>query len=253
MVRTLLIIAGAGFVLMLACFAGAAALGGPDLVRNGWNWTVLSDGHGGERLEPTGPRVTRQLEWTGGDHLVVSILADVTFVQGDAVSVEINGPDNVVDRITLADGRLDFEPGYLPRGTMGFVGDDTRIRVQITAPDVSRFTIEGSGDLDLQSLDLDALEVNVRGSGDVVAAGRADQLTVGIRGSGEAYLSDLAVRAATVDISGSGEAELSPTESADVTINGSGDVDLLRRPANLNTQINGSGDVTVAGEDQPDA
>ena len=87
----------------------------------------------------------------------------------------------------------------------------------------------------------------------MVAAGRADQLAVGIRGSGEAYLSDLAVRAATVDISGSGEAELSPTESADVTINGSGDVDLLRRPANLNTQINGSGDVTVAGEDQPDA
>ena len=38
-----------------------------------------------------------------------------------------------------------------------------------------------------------------------------------------------------------------------MTINGSGDVDLLRRPANLNTQINGSGDVTVAGEDQPDA
>ncbi|WP_296816999.1 DUF2807 domain-containing protein [Brevundimonas sp.] len=249
MVRTLLIIAGAGFVLMLACFAGAAALGGPDLMRNGWNWTVLSDGHGGERLEPTGPDVTRQMEWTGGDHLVVAIPADVTFVQGDAVAVEISGPQNSVDRITLVDGRLDFEPGYSPRGHMGFVGRSPRIQVRITAPDVSRFAIEGSGDLDLQALDLDALEISVRGSGDVTAAGRGDQLTLGIRGSGEAYLNDLSVRAATVEISGSGEAELSPTESADITINGSGDVDLLQRPADLNTRINGSGDITVMGEE----
>lgn len=253
MVRTLLIIAGAGFVLMLACFAGAAALGGPELMRHGWNWTILSDGHGGETFEPTGPRVTRQLEWTGGDQLVVAVPADVTFVQGETASVEINGPDNVVNRITLAEGRLDFEPGYSPRGTMGFVGDDARVQVRITAPDVSRFTVEGSGDLNLQALDLDTLDVQVRGSGDVVAAGRADRLTLGIRGSGEAYLADVAVRTATVDISGSGEAELSPTESADVTINGSGDVDLMRRPANLNTQINGSGDVTVGGEDEPEA
>ncbi len=253
MVRTLLIIAGAGFVLMLACFAGAAALGGPELMRHGWNWTILSDGHGGEDFEPTGPRITRQLEWTGGDHLTVSVPADVVFVQGDAVSVEIEGPDNVVNRMTLAEGVLDFEPGYAPRGQMGFVGDDARVQVRITAPDVSRFTVEGSGDLNLQALDLDTLEVQVRGSGDVIAAGRADQLTLGIRGSGEAHLADVAVRAATVEVTGSGEAEVAPTESADVTINGSGDVDLLRRPATLNTQINGSGDISIGGEEEPEA
>jgi hypothetical protein len=39
MMRALIITAVASFVLALACFAGAAALGGRDLIENGW--TVL--------------------------------------------------------------------------------------------------------------------------------------------------------------------------------------------------------------------
>jgi hypothetical protein len=36
MIRNLLIIAGASFVLMLACFAGVAALAGPTIIKEGW-------------------------------------------------------------------------------------------------------------------------------------------------------------------------------------------------------------------------
>lgn len=250
MVRTLLIIAGAGFVLMLVCFAGAAALGGPDLMRNGWNYTIFDDGDGHGRLERAGPRVTRTLEWDGSDRLILAAPAEVIFTQGDTASVTVEGPDNLVQRLTLSQGRLGFE-GERPSGYMGIVNDSGLV-VRVTAPDVSAFVIEGSGDLELRALDLDAASIEIRGSGDVSAAGRVDRLTLTIRGSGEARLEPLAVRTATVEIAGSGEAELNPTESADVAISGSGDVSLLSRPATLNTRINGSGDITVAGvEERP--
>jgi hypothetical protein len=44
MIRTLLIITGAGLVLCIAALSGAAVLGGNDLARHGWEWTVRGGG-----------------------------------------------------------------------------------------------------------------------------------------------------------------------------------------------------------------
>jgi hypothetical protein len=66
MIRTLITIAFASFILAVACLAGAAALGGRDIAENGW--TVPSDwvfriqddpgGEGGTRIRRPGPEGT---------------------------------------------------------------------------------------------------------------------------------------------------------------------------------------------------
>ena len=43
MIRTLFIIAGAALVLCLAALGGALALGGSDLQRHGWAWTIRDE------------------------------------------------------------------------------------------------------------------------------------------------------------------------------------------------------------------
>ena len=115
--------------------------------------------------------------------------------------------------------------------------------VTVTAPNVSRFMLEGSGELDIQSYDRDDLRVDINGSGEVTATGRARRLALSIHGSGDADLAALTLTDADVDIIGSGEARVGPTGSADITISGSGDVTLTERPANLNRSISGSGDI----------
>ena len=257
MIRTLFIIAGAALVLSIATLGGAAALGSRDLAANGWSWTFVEDEWGNGRIqragkaEDLGPDVTRSVAFMGGERLELDLSADVTYVQGDANTVEIVGPQTVIDRIRVQGSRLWMDDGperltlrWNGRGLNGW-SDSERIRITVTAPSVTTFDLEGSSDLKIRDYDQDVLSIDVSGSGEIEADGRARTLELDISGSGEVDLSRLTLTDANVAIAGSGEARLGPTGRADVTISGSGDVELTRQPATLNQSVSGSGDIDV--------
>ena len=252
MIRSLLIIAGASTVLALASLAGAAALGGQDLQRNGWSWTFRdSDGETVrfERVDRAdrGPDVTRTLAWTGGERLSIEIPAEVTYVQGAEAGVVITGAQTVVDQIRVEDGRIVFDRKtdevVIGWGRDGPWSDHDGLKVRITAPSVTRFDLQGSGELILRDYDQPTLILALSGSGEAKAFGRTEALDLDISGSGEADLSDLVTSDAAVDISGSGEARIAPTGSVRIDIAGSGDVYLETRPASVQSDISGSGEV----------
>ena len=111
MIRTLFIIAGAALVLCMVTLGGAIALGGHDLQRHGWAWTIKDrDGESirFERIksggtDDLGPFTTRTLTWTGGEALTIDSSIDVEYVQGPANTVVITGPKRLTDRVTLTD------------------------------------------------------------------------------------------------------------------------------------------------------
>lgn len=257
MIRTLFIIAGASLVLCVATIAGALALGGSDLARHGWAWTIEDrDGETirfervrGGQAEDLGPVTTRTLEWTGGDSLTVASSLDVDYVQGPGNSVVITGPKGLADRVRLENGRLYLDDGeervVFGWGDGHFSARSERdaLKVVITAPGVRSFDLSGSGDLTITGYDQPSLTVAVAGSSDVTAQGRTDKVEVSISGSGEANLEALATKDARIAIAGSGEGRLAPTESAEVDISGSGEVVLTTRPAALRQTVSGSGEV----------
>lgn len=248
MIRNLLLVAGAGVILAIVGFAGAAAVGGADMARNGWNWTLVGD-HG-ERVSfrrdgvnswrmdvnegPASETVSRTLDWTGGDLLAIDLPADVVHMQGVEAGVLIEGSRGLVDRVTLADGRLSLASGPSQRG---------RLRVTVTAPAVTRFEVNGSGDLSIRGYDQPAISVSINGSGDIEADGRAQRAEVTVSGSGDVDLSPMTLEQARASVSGSGEARLGPTQSAELAVSGSGDIVLTREPARTTTDVSGSGRV----------
>ena len=257
MIRTLFIIAGAALVLCIAALGGAVALGGQDLQRHGWAWTIQDDDGETVRIErikgggtdDLGPHVTRTLAWTGGRTLRVDSSIDVDYVQGDAATVVVAGPKGLADRVRLENGRLFLAEGD-ERIVFGWSKDgiDARserdeLRVTVTAPNLDRFEVNGSGDLSIAGYDQPALAIDISGSSEVRASGRTEALDLDISGSGEASLEDLATGTASVDISGSGDARIAPTGETSIRISGSGDVALTDRPSKLTTDISGSGDV----------
>jgi hypothetical protein len=247
MIRTLLIITGASLVLCVAALSGAAAIGGNDLARHGWEWT-FHDGDSNQTVtfdrRTEGPAVTRTLDWTGGDRLTITIPADVIYVQGEAASVVVTGPQSRAERVNLVDGRLTWDrDGDTSDVVLGWRRDD-RLRVTITAPSVTAFDLESSADLSIRDYDQPTFRLRVSGSGDVDAAGRTGTATVETTGSGDSDLSGLDLADAVVETSGSGDVRIGPSGSARIDISGSGDVDLTRRPANLQQSVSGSGDIS---------
>lgn len=256
MTRTLLIIAGAALVLCLACLGGAAALGGHDLARNGWAWTLRDDTGESVRFERVrgggpadlGPRITRNLAWEG-ERLAVESALDVDFVQGAEPGVVVTGPKGLADRVRIEGGRIFLAPGD-ERVVFGLNADGLNARSErdelsiiVTAPSVSRFEVNGSGDLTLRNYDQPTLTLRVNGSADVDGAGRTQSLDLEITGSGDVDLADMTLTDAAITINGSGEARAGPTGTADINISGSGDVTLTRRPARVTRTITGSGSV----------
>lgn len=257
MIRNFLIIAVAALVLSVVCLAGAFALGGRELAANGWTWTIIDDDGDRVRFERVsgadapapGPEITRTLNWDGEDALTVAFSGNVRYVQGDKAEVTVTGPEFVVDRVRIEGGRIDLTDGdedvYISWRGGRIRGWDAldRLQVTVTAPAVTRFSLEGSGDLDIRGYDQQRMVLDLSGSGEITAQGRTDAVELDINGSGDVDLDRLDTRDANVSISGSGDATVAPTGRAAIDISGSGDVTLTRRPKSVDSRISGSGDV----------
>lgn len=260
MIRTLLIISGAAAVVCAAAVGGALALGGNDLARHGWSWT-LRDSDGGDSIHfqrvdgdpraALGPMVDKRLDWTGGDTLIVDLGADVDYIQGDQPGVQIRGPQRLVDRIRLDGNRLTMADGDNEeqvvfgwrRGELDAWSDRDALSIIVTAPSVTKFDLRGSQSLSLAGYDQPSLSIAMSGSGEVEGSGRTRTVDIDIDGSGEVDLERMDVTDATVAVSGSGEVTVGATGTVEVDISGSGDVNLTKRPARLTQDISGSGDV----------
>lgn len=116
------------------------------------------------------------------------------------------------------------------------------------APRDVNLSVSGSGALGWKGTAA-ALDLAVSGSGELHAAGGAGAVKAAISGSGEMKLAGKgeSLKAA---VSGSGELDAKEfaVKDADVSIAGSGDVDVRLAGGTLNAQIAGSGDVTWSGE-----
>jgi hypothetical protein len=93
----------------------------------------------------------------------------------------------------------------------------------------------------MQDVDQPRLDLSVAGSGSVLAQGSSDRVNLSIAGAGKAKLAELTMKRLDIHIAGSGNVEAAPQYEVNVDIAGSGDVRLLSDPAQVHTNIMGSG------------
>jgi Putative auto-transporter adhesin, head GIN domain len=125
----------------------------------------------------------------------------------------------------------------------GFGGHD--VVVDASVPRLAGVEASGSGDIDGDGIDADALEIRSDGSADIALAGSVGRLGLSVDGSGDADLGDLAAREARVSVGGSGDVDVRADKRLDVAVDGSGDVRYHGNPA-LTQHLDGSGELTRA-------
>lgn len=266
LIRNSLIVAGASFALAIGCFAGVAAIAGPEILKNGWTFPLNQDDtivirENGKVIRTSGshvgqgrrvsPSIDRTFAWTGKDELRLDLPVDVVFVQGAEAKIVASGPKTYIDRLRVDGGHItldgndgvDHDSVTITAFGVRLESDSERMKITVIAPDVTKFDVRGSGDLDIRKYDHPAFAVNISGSGDVEASGRVGAVTIDNSGSGYADLGALKAKTAMVDISGSGGGALFATTLASIDISGSGDLELRTEPKTVNSDISGSGEI----------
>lgn len=244
MVRALVIIIIAGFITSVACISAAVAIGGPHAIARGawvWNWAD-DDGPRTWRYpaHDSGPQSQRDFPWSS-DRLEINAPAEIDYVQAAGpAKLTIRAPADMLNKVRVEGGRISLQGGA-PR--------HTKLHITLTAPNVTRFELNGADELKISGYKQDELTLVANGHAEIKAQGEAKTVRVSVSGHGEADLADLKTAGAAIDISGAGEATAGPTEWARVQISGLGEVDLLTRPKRLETQIAGAGRVRQPDED----
>lgn len=248
MIRTLAIIAGAGFLTFVVCLTSVLALGGPEIVRDGLVIPAVLEHieQGDDYVHPDTPPVTRTFAWTGTDELTVDLPADVTLVEGDKPGIVVTGLQREVDLVRVEGGRIFWQDGERRMRHIVWHGDRA-LKIVVTAPKVSKVRINGSGDVTLQGYSQPVLDIAIAGSGDLDGRGATEKLTVDIAGSGDVDLRHLTARTAMLSVAGSGDINADASDEAVIKVSGSGDVTLSRTPTRLQQDVAGSGDVYVGG------
>jgi hypothetical protein len=247
-IRSLIIVAVAGFLMSAACISGALAIGGPEAIARSawsWNWSGWSDGphHFGvwrHDARQTGPQAQRDFPWSGA-RLEVNAPAEIDYVQAAGpAKLTISGPREALDQVRVVGGTITLAPGP---------SRWSELHITLSAPDVSRFELNGANRLNITNYKQDQLVLGASGHADIRAQGEAKSVTLRVSGAGDADLSELKTAHADIDISGAGATTVGPSDSARVQISGMGDVRLLTRPKQLETHVSGAGRIRQPGQD----
>lgn len=236
MTRTTSLVAAVGILTAVICLPLAAAVHRSSEGNSHWPLSGLGDwGDDDDDDIPAGNTVTRDFPWGDSDRLELQVPGSVHFQSAPAWHLSIRGPERVLDRLSVANGRIAIRHPGLFHHHVG------ALDVQLAGPALHEIGLDGSGNLTLENLKQDSLSIHIRGSGSARGNGSVDDLRLEILGSGSAGLEHLAAGSATVRIAGSGDADIAPTDSADVDIAGSGEVRLHSAPKHIRSQVHGSG------------
>jgi hypothetical protein len=233
MFRKLLIVFASGVILSIVAFSAAWVIGGDKFRQEfhengGWNFEI------GDDETDHGPDKTRSFAIQPGTRLAMNIPVQLVFTKGDKAEMVVSGPQKLVDRLTFVDGKLDVD---------GDVHVRKGLKVRITAPEIESFDFDAPGDVTLTGLDQDSLTLKADGAINLDASGKVRKLDVQTEGASNLDLAKLQVQDAKVGVDGVGNVTIGATGNVSISIDGIGSVKLVRKPAHLDTDINGLGKV----------
>lgn len=228
---------------------------------------MLSWGENGEAFFGPGVRgsgnLTRERrEVSGFDSIRIDYPARVVISQGNAESLEVDAEDNLLPGLkTEVQG--DELRIYYKSQDGEHVNPTKTVTITITVRELSsiRFSsagelvvnglevedlnvsLDGAGNVELNDIAVRGLNVNLSGAGSTTATGTADDLDLNISGFGDFNGRNLEGKTANVTISGAGSATVWVEEDLDATISGAGSVNYYGSPDNVRKQINGVGGI----------
>lgn len=193
--------------------------------------------------------------------VITEIPMDIYLSNGDHSEVRIEASSNLIHLIKT---RTSGSTLTIDTDDNQCIRNNHPIRVYVTSPTITsldirgsgdaydqgtlvanRFeaTIQGSGSIELNELDVQDFDVHISGSGDIILSGSTcNNGSIQIDGSGNVNTYGMVTDNVDVDISGSGDAFVHAMDFLNVEISGSGNV-YYRGTPSIRSKVSGSGNI----------
>ena len=185
--------------------------------------------------------------------------ADIRY--SETFSIQIETDENIFPDLDISVAGTTLNIGF----KSGYSISPTQCKVSITMPaliklqtvgsltstissfnmpkDSMSIDIAGSGNITARDITVNTLKVDVSGSVDFSAAGKAENMIADISGSGDIKTTDFETEKADISISGSGSAKVWVTRHLKADISGSGSVRYKGNPV-IETKSSGMGNIS---------
>ncbi len=124
-------------------------------------------------------------------------------------------------------------------------GSGDIIATKVLNLDNLNVNLDGSGDISL-NVKTNKIQADVNGSGDIDLKGTTVDFTGNVNGSGDLNSKKLITQNSILSVNGSGDIESTTTNKVDALVVGSGDILVFGNPINETKMIKGSGDITIS-------
>jgi hypothetical protein len=162
---------------------------------------------------------------------------------GKPQSVTVSGSDDLV-----ADLQADVVGNelklHMRHETTTFNSHHDDLRVTITMPQLTAFTMGGVGETTITHMSGDSLDVRFGGAGSLKAEGSVRNLTLNVGGVGSIDTRELHADTATVNVGGVGHVKVWAGTRLDATVGGVGSLTYFGEPKTVNTSGGGLGSIS---------
>ena len=164
----------------------------------------------------------------------------VSVTVGKAASLELTGEADLLAKVTTT-----VKDGVLVLDTPRRMRNHSHLRAIVTVPALDAIDVSGTAELKVTGLAAAGLAIRIPGTGTVTLAGTAGTIQASIDGTGQLDADQLAAKDARIAIGGTGQASLRASQSVDVTVTGTGSVDVAGNPPHVKKSVSGTGSVHV--------
>ena len=182
--------------------------------------------------------------------------SDIVYSQSKdgKTKVQIYGSDNVVELLDVKVVNNTLHVQFKKNTNISF-NNDGRLKVIVSSPNLNAVTLQGSGDIVLNSdINTQDLAISLSGSGDIKSEGNifSSNLKVQLAGSGDInFKKGIQATTSILSLNGSGDLKTTNITSASgsVSLNGSGDLKIEKscKISNLKVALKGSGNISIQG------
>lgn len=211
-------------------------------------------------IKPGDEIITRNIVLENFEAFESNMPIDVTIVPSDRNELQVEMASNLLPYINKSVDGGTYKFGF---GDQSVCFNNKDVKATLHVLSLKKLTVNGSGDIDATGaihskdftielsgsgdikipMSVEKLEVTLSGAGDIELSGTAVQQKLRLSGAGDIDSGELTGETVEAEIKGSGDITTHPTKKLDAKISGAGNIYYVTKPAKMDIQISGAGEV----------